>query len=425
MANASSSESAFKSFVDELQLTPLFPKMKEHGWVTFGDFSFATGDPDGKDAALFDKDVVQVLLPADGTMKNLLPRLRRLYAQSYIVSSQNMADFANPQGVTEKAHMLLSDRAARTEALRAKITGFDVAGPNLPSIQLIDTCTTILTKGHMKHIPWEKCTSRDDEAVDDPIVRGLRITSEGLLMQDVTPDLNTDVSGQFLWDYAVRRRALAAEIAGLCDYTPMNRWHETLKSHLLMPPPAGHKKVTWQQLLNADKALWQMVARECENGCKADHADPKGETAFEKAFRKAAFDPDVRAHLHFLQGDSPANGPDLARLQNRIQNLEQQLAGQKRKHNEIQDKGKGKGKKGDKGKGKGKHRRGANNQSSKPAAFGDLPSKTPSGENLCFNFNLPVGCPHAQPGEKCHRGWHMCPRCDKPHSLNGCRARHQ
>ena len=80
------------------------------------------------------------------------------------------------------------DRSARTEALRAKITGFDVTGPNLPSIQLIDTCTTILTKGHVKHIAWEKCTSKDQEAVDDPIVRGLRITPDGLLMQDVAPD---------------------------------------------------------------------------------------------------------------------------------------------------------------------------------------------------------------------------------------------
>ena len=84
------SETAFKALVDELQLTPVFDKMKEMGWATFGDFAFATGDPDGKDAALFQKEVVDVLLPADGSKKHLLPRLRRLYAQSYIVASQNM-----------------------------------------------------------------------------------------------------------------------------------------------------------------------------------------------------------------------------------------------------------------------------------------------------------------------------------------------
>ena len=78
--------------------------------------------------------------------------------------------------------------------------------------------------------------------------------------------------------------------------------------------------MSWQQLLNSDKALWQQIARECENGCKADHTDPRGLTAFEKAFRKAAFDPDIRAYLHLFQGGSSSNaaGPDLARLQNRM-----------------------------------------------------------------------------------------------------------
>ena len=79
----------------------------------------------------------------------------------------------------------------------------------------------------------------------DPAVKGLRITPDGLLLQDVTPDPNTDVAGQFLWDYALRRRAVAAEIAGLCTYRTMNRWHEKLKTHLLKRAPPGHKSITW------------------------------------------------------------------------------------------------------------------------------------------------------------------------------------
>ena len=99
------SETAFKALITELQLTELMPKFLENGWTTFGDLAFSTGDPDGKDVALFQKDVVEVLLPADGSKKALLPRLRRLYAQSYIVASQSMAEYANPQTITEKTHM--------------------------------------------------------------------------------------------------------------------------------------------------------------------------------------------------------------------------------------------------------------------------------------------------------------------------------
>ena len=96
------SPTAFASFVAELDLTALLPKMKEHGWTTFGEFAFCTGDPTGKDHELFKSDVIDVLLAADGSQKALIPRLRRLYAQSYIVASHEMNDYANPQGVHEK-----------------------------------------------------------------------------------------------------------------------------------------------------------------------------------------------------------------------------------------------------------------------------------------------------------------------------------
>ena len=178
-------------------------------------------------------------------------------------------------------------------------------------------------------------------------------------------------------------------------------------------PPPGHTKVTWFQLEAADKALWQKVGSDCEGGCKADHTTPTAVTKFEEAFKKATFDPDVRQHLHFLQHNS-SNNTGVSRLQNRIVNLEQQLSGQKRKFDVFNDKGKGrgkgKGKNDDKGKGKGK-RRGQKGGAAVPPAFGGLPGTTPAGASLCYNFNLAVGCPHAQKGEQCHRGWHLCPRC--------------
>ena len=139
------SETAFAALIAELKLDALMPAMKINGWLTFGDFAFATGDPEGKNAELFQEEVVEVLLAADGSQKALVPRLRRLYAQSYIVASQAMAEFANPQGANEKSHMLASDRSARTQDLRAKITGFEVKGVNLPSTALTDRCATIRT----------------------------------------------------------------------------------------------------------------------------------------------------------------------------------------------------------------------------------------------------------------------------------------
>ena len=69
----------------------------------------------------------------------------------------------------------------------------------------------MLTKGHAKYIAWEKCTSKEQELFEEPEVKGLRITPDGLLLQDIAPDPSTDLSGEFLWDYALRRRACAGD----------------------------------------------------------------------------------------------------------------------------------------------------------------------------------------------------------------------
>ncbi len=39
------------------------------------------------------------------------------------------------------------------------------------------------------------------------------------------------------------------------------------------------------------------------------------------------------------------------------------------------------------------------------------------GGRFCFPFNLKDGCKDARPGEKCNRGWHLCPKrgCQLPH----------
>ena len=91
----------------------------------------------------------------------MVPRLRRLFAQSYMVAMQHMSEQANPQGINEKTHMNPADRAHRTELLRAKITGFKVSGVNHPATALIDRFVTMLTKIVVKNVPWNKCISRD------------------------------------------------------------------------------------------------------------------------------------------------------------------------------------------------------------------------------------------------------------------------
>ena len=367
---AHNSKTAFEQALAETGLTELKEKFTEFGWDTYNDFAFSTSDPAGKDPDRFQKEVLEVILPGDGSKKNLIPKLRRLYAQSYVHATKAMNDEADPKPVTEVVQMHPADRTSRTKKLKDRITGWTLAGMNLPSQALVDKFATMLAKGHVKYVAWEKCTSKEQETLEEPEVKGLRITADGLLLQDVAKDMRTDLAGEFLWDFALRRRACAGDIAGLLTYEAQNEWQEILKAAFLKSPPPGHRRVTWAQLRNADVELWTQVAVDCEDGVK--ETDAKGVTKFERAWRSKMSDQDVRACLAFLPGPaaststSPpstvalvpgpgASGGASSDASNEILKLKRRIENQNNQINNMKysttDKGKGKGK-GKKGKGK-------------------------------------------------------------------------
>ena len=99
---AHASKTAFSKALSEFGLEPLKDQFVKNGWDTYADFAFSTSDPSGKDAGAFQKEVVDTILKDDGTQKNLIPKLRRLYAQSCIFASKAMNEEAEPRGVEEK-----------------------------------------------------------------------------------------------------------------------------------------------------------------------------------------------------------------------------------------------------------------------------------------------------------------------------------
>ena len=384
---------------------------------------------------MFEEKVIPELIGGSEELKKLKPKLRRLYAQAFAVSQAQMADYANPQGAAQQLHMMPADRAARTEALRNKLTGFKIEGPTLPSTALTDKYATMLIKGVVKYVPWEKMTSRQQEVLEEPEIRGLRIGPDGLLLQDVAPDPTTNLSGEFLWDFGMKRRAVACEVSGLCSFDLMDSWANEMKTALLREPPMGHRRVSWEQLRNSDQALWTYVALKCENGCAAKPAET--ETQFSIHFKAGMIAPVVTTPLQFLPQGTGASStgtlsvpspltsqPNLSKLQNRIQNLETQLKAGKRKL-EQQGFERDVRTRGDKGKGKGgKHR---NRGRGIPDYMEGLPFRH-GNDSICFTWNGPSKCPQAGPGGRCPKGLHVCPKCSKDgkafaeisHSLSEC-----
>ena len=230
------SRPAFTAALKDLGLTDLTGKFEENGWTTFSAFAFATSDPQGRDGKAFEQEVLPELIAmvegkaTNPEEKKLIPKIRMLYAQAYTAMVAAMESFANPKPVDERLVMNPADRGVRTAALKKRITGFKMEGHNHPSQALIDRLLTILVKGAVRYPAWDKCTSQQQELMDEPEIKGLRLdAATGTLLQDVAPDKLTDLSTELLWDFAVRRRACAGDVSGLITFESMNDWHEELK----------------------------------------------------------------------------------------------------------------------------------------------------------------------------------------------------
>ena len=247
--------------------------MDENGWTSFSDFAFAVGVGQTSDA--FERDIVPQLLDMDvPAQKKLLPRLRRLFNKAYSIANAANSDEYVAQDPAARVHLTPADRSDRLARLKSRITGFNLKQQNMPSTQLTDKMVTILVRGVVKYISWEASTSKEQELLSETESKGLRVLPDGRLTQDIADDLTVNVKGELLWDYALRRRAVAADLAGLASFSALDDWTETMKLYLLKVPPSNHRRVTFGQLLEADQELWHQVAVACEDGVKSDPPRP-------------------------------------------------------------------------------------------------------------------------------------------------------
>ena len=99
---------------------------------------------------------------------------------SYAIAVAETERFAGGKP-EEHVTMNPAEREQRREALANRISGFSVTGASDPSHRLIDKLATILTKGEVRYISWDKCSERGQELVDIPEVKALRVGKDGFL----------------------------------------------------------------------------------------------------------------------------------------------------------------------------------------------------------------------------------------------------
>ena len=329
--------------------------------------------------------------------------VRRLHYEAHAsyIADLKLKITATDEDLPKK--MPTAERAARHTEQKTRLNGIVLEGEYECSHSLLDLVAQQHERDELKYIPLSLCTTRDQELVGGKKDASLAMDADGQLkLRPATSTAVADTSTELRLKNALIRRALSYDQAGLIDYGIHIRWIEKLFAVQSRMPPPGYKQVSLNQMLEADKALWKVMADLCRTGIAPLAGAPR---PLDKVMADNMDNSQVVYYL--LPLPSSAGSRDVV---NSTYGADKGSWKKKKR-----DGPKGKGGKGNKGGGKGGG-----------LSFSDWgwPSasaiKTKEGNKICFFYNLASGCRHS--GSKCSRGDHVCARkgCGGKHSAHGC-----
>ena len=275
--------------------------------------------------------------------------------------------------------------------------------------KLIDKIATIHANNELRHIKWEECNSRQQEAKGEATEKYFKTDANGVfkeILQKVADP--ADTSTEMLLSFALKRRGVAFEVGGLMSFSS----HDKLVSYFITAmneePVTGYLKVTISQVHEADIEVFRYMAAQTEEGIAVAVGNkfPLDEL-LDKAMLTTRFTQIMACKQKGGSGGSASSGTkrgmqddDWAKMKSELNQLKQNIA-----------KGNSKGGKNSKGSKKQE----PNAKSRKKDKSIKMPKELVGkgepvidGERVGFRYNI-EGCKHA--GKRCDKGVHRCIVC--------------
>ena len=341
---------------------------------------------------------------------------RLLFEAGTFIVAELRSTLEGPTGESSR-RLSTQERSSRLQALQAKLGSFRISGQYEPSHQLVDAFSAMLADQSIRHVPLNRCSTREQEVAnvkrDEHL---LKLENSALRLASKPQPLKVDLSTELRLAQALSRRGLAIEMAGLGTFEVHEAYARSLLEHLHRPPPVKFEAPGIDAVLRADRELWIRVAEEVGS----DFAGPGKTAAVDDAIQKWRHSMQVAFFL------VPVPKPDKPEKQPPKRTWEQTAPAP---WGEKGPKGKHKGKfmsqawqTGRTGKGKSKTGK-DKQQTNVPAALKGLDPNF-QGQPICFNHSLPHGCQEqtweTEHGPSCRRGLHICMKCHGSHSFSAC-----
>ena len=363
------------------------------GFKTFGQYAFSVPyhyQPGSADESPL-VDLLTATLSGEPPASQL-SCLRRLFWESHglVVRDLRLRQEHGSDTVIKK--LPTSERVARAEAQKSRLTGITWSPETEPSHQLVDRFVTMLEEQAVTYIRPELCTSRAQETLQVKQTNTFSLGSDGQLrLATKGDDLECSTAGEWRLRMALQRKSLAMDLAGLVSYQVAETWHTYLYTVREREVPKNTKQVSLQQILDADKRLWILLSEEVRGKIVAA---PSSAPTCDAVILRLSSSSDV---LSYLVPQPEFRGPSQPRWEPYTSSG-------------VKGKGKGKGKERNKGK------------ASEATPTISIPegahSTTSDGKPLCFLYSRGKCWAKKKPGQRCSKGYHLCWFCLKEHA--GC-----
>ena len=386
------SKHAFTSRATELGMQEeLLEKLKGAGLDTFGSLAFSSDATPTSNTEEKFKKAIQDLIMAEVSTADMIP-LRRMWFEAHAMVLSDIRCRAERTEADQPRKMPLAERLARIDKQKNELKGLVIDATVEPSHGLVDKFQSMIEEGCLLYVGPEKCMSREEEITKEKKESTLSIDNAGgLKLTKKAQDLQCDVSGELRLRAAFTRRSLAMHQTNLVTFDLIEEWNQQMFAALLRPPPAGHKYVTTQQILSADKQLWLHVSQQTRGKLTSGIGDKPPLDEHLKTYMRS---PEVLCFMTPLPSMNASAGPS-------------HRAEPYSKADHSSGSGKGKGKNRFQSKGSPSA---PNNGPTIKEMLTNMPdgctSKLPNGQWLCVFFNRGI-CKH-QKKPRCHLGLHQC-----------------
>jgi hypothetical protein len=404
MAGYVESEAVFRQRAREVGLSTIqLDALCTAGFSTIGRYayscSFVPGSPDDKPLL----DMVSGALGADPG-PGPMALFRRLFFEAFTLVTADLKLRLERSDDGPVRRLAVPERASRYDIQQLKLQGLVLRGELECSDGLIDLAISQFDDNRLRYIKWSQCLKKEAEMdgvrKDASIVPNqqgqLQLTSV-----DSSPD--ADTSTELLLRFALSRRGLAYDQANVLEYANHELWVTKLFTLRLRSAPAGHNRVTLDQLLTADRALFVRLAELTRAGIVPA---ANGIRPLDVVFQATMVEQEIVQLLMQLPGTSSSSSKRA--LENADDTPPWQGDGKNKKRKGSPGKSGGKGGKSGKGAKNGK------SQSQPPSLPAGLEgsSRTPEGSHICFSYNFGKCDPKSS---GCNKGKHVCTKCFGSH----------